>query len=164
MVLLENKTRLLLILSQDALDQARVIAGKSTTALKLPVSLQIVLRALIWVGLKRESHPALFANIESQARAVRLRRVGPRRAGEGRYQPSGNLQGLNGNGRQPNAENQHLGREVNVRDDKRRGRGAAPAVIEASSRVQGPSLATVALEGKTYTAGGDRGTRRRHRQ
>jgi len=38
-----------------------------------------------------------------------------------------------------------------VRDDKRRGRGAAPAVIEASSRVQGPSLATVALEGKTYT-------------
>jgi len=38
-----------------------------------------------------------------------------------------------------------------VRGDKRRGRGAAPAVIEASSRVQGPSLATVALEGKTYT-------------
>jgi len=50
-----------------------------------------------------------------------------------------------------------------VRDDKRRGRGAAPAVIEASSRVQGPSLATVALEG-TYTAAGDRGTRRRHRR
>ena len=38
-----------------------------------------------------------------------------------------------------------------MRDDKRRGRGAAPAVVEASSRVQGPSLATVALEGKTYT-------------
>ena len=38
-----------------------------------------------------------------------------------------------------------------MRGDKRRGRGAAPAVIEASSRVQGPSLATVALEGKTYT-------------
>jgi hypothetical protein len=49
-----------------------------------------------------------------------------------------------------------LGRErtVNVRDDKRRGRGAALAVIEASSRVQGPSLATVALEGKTYTQKG----------
>ena len=60
-------------------------------------------------------------------------------------------------------EEVHLGREVNVRDDKRRGRGAAPAVIEASSRVQGPSLATVALEG-TYTAAGDRGTRRRHRR
>jgi hypothetical protein len=38
-----------------------------------------------------------------------------------------------------------------VRDDKRCGRGAALAVIEAPSRVQGPSLATVALEGETYT-------------
>ena len=38
-----------------------------------------------------------------------------------------------------------------MRGDKRRGRGAAPAAIEASSRVQSPSLATVALEGKTYT-------------
>ena len=59
MLILENKTRLLLILSQDVQDQARVIAGRATTALKLPVSLQIVLRALIWVGLKRESHSAL---------------------------------------------------------------------------------------------------------
>jgi hypothetical protein len=41
-----------------------------------------------------------------------------------------------------------------VRDDRWRGRGAALAVIEASSRVQGPSLATVALEGKTYTQKG----------
>jgi len=72
--MLENRTRLLLILSQDLLDQARVIAGRATSTLKLPVSLQIVLRALIWVGLKRESHPALFANIESQARAVRQKR------------------------------------------------------------------------------------------
>jgi hypothetical protein len=95
-VILEHKTRLLLILSQDVLDQARVIAGKATTVLKLPVSLQIVLRALISTGLKRESHPALFANIESQARAVRQKRSGARRAGEGRYQPSGNPQGLNG--------------------------------------------------------------------
>ena len=94
--MLENRTRLLLILSKDMLDQARVIAGRATTALKLPVSLQIVLRALIWVGLKRESHPALVANIESQARAVRQKRSGARRAGEGRYQPSENLQGLNG--------------------------------------------------------------------
>ena len=82
--MLENRTRLLLILSQDMLDQARVIAGRATTALKLPVSLQIVLRALIWVGLKRESHPALVANIESQARAVRQKRSGARRAGEGK--------------------------------------------------------------------------------
>src|SRR2546427_430704 len=94
-MLLENKTRLLLILSQDVLDQARVIAGKATTVLKLPVSLQIVLRALIGVGLKRESHPALFANIESQARAVRQKRSGARRAGEGSYQSPGNQQGLN---------------------------------------------------------------------
>ena len=51
----ENKTRLLLILSQDMLDQARVIAGRATTVLKLPVSLQIVFRALIGVGLKRDA-------------------------------------------------------------------------------------------------------------
>jgi hypothetical protein len=70
----ENTTRLLLIVSQDLLDQARVIAGRSTTRLKLPVSLQVVLRALISVGLKRESQPALFANIESQAKAVRRKR------------------------------------------------------------------------------------------
>jgi hypothetical protein len=80
-MILENKARLLLILSQDAVDQARVIAGKATTVLKLPVSLQTVLRALIWVGLKRESHPALFAKIESQTRAIRLKRSGERRRG-----------------------------------------------------------------------------------
>ena len=79
----ENKTRLLLILSQDLLDEARVIAGKATTVLKLPVSLQIILRALISVGLKRQSHSALFANIESQARAVRQKRSRIRRPGEG---------------------------------------------------------------------------------
>jgi hypothetical protein len=87
--MLDDKTRLLLILSQDLLDQARVIAGRATTVLKLPVSLQIVLRALIWVGLKRESHSALFANIESQARAVRQKRSRARRAGEGRPLRSG---------------------------------------------------------------------------
>ena len=58
----ENKTSVLLILSQDVLDRARVLAGKATTALKLPVSLQIVLRALIEEGLKRDDHPALLAN------------------------------------------------------------------------------------------------------
>ena len=45
--MLENKTRVLLILSQDVLDRARVFSGKATSTLKLPVSLQIVLRALI---------------------------------------------------------------------------------------------------------------------
>ena len=87
--MLENRTRLLLILSQDMLDQARVIAGRATTALKLPVSLQIVLRALIWVGLKRESYSALVGNIESQARAVRQKRSGARRAGEGKQLRTG---------------------------------------------------------------------------
>ena len=66
-----NKTRVLLILSQDVLDQARVLAGKATTTLKLAVSLQIVLRALIEEGLRRENNAPLLANIESQAKAVR---------------------------------------------------------------------------------------------
>ena len=87
--MLENRTRLLLILSQDLLDQARVIAGRATTAFKLPVSLQIVLRALIWVGLKRERYSVLFASIESQARAVRQKRSRARRAGEGRQLRAG---------------------------------------------------------------------------
>ena len=36
-----NKTKVLLVLTQDVLDRARVLAGKATAALKLPVSLQI---------------------------------------------------------------------------------------------------------------------------
>jgi hypothetical protein len=66
----------LLVLSQDVLDRARVFAGRSTTALKMPVSLQIVLRALIEEGLKRETDRGLLANVEAQARAVRdIRRL-----------------------------------------------------------------------------------------
>ena len=76
-----NKTRVLLILSQDVLDQARVLAGKATTTLKLAVSLQIVLRALIEEGLKRENHPTLFVNIEGQAKAVRAIRSSAHRRG-----------------------------------------------------------------------------------
>src|SRR5207244_5877808 len=84
--MLENRTKVLLILSQDVLDQARVVAGKATVTLKLPVSLQIVLRALIEEGLKRDSHPAFLANVEGQARAVRHQRsiVRRRRAEEDR--------------------------------------------------------------------------------
>ena len=78
----ENKTKVLLILSQDVLDRARVLAGKATIALKLPVSLQIVLRTLIGEGLKREYHPPLLANIEDQAKAVHHKRSLARRAGE----------------------------------------------------------------------------------
>ena len=77
----ENRTKVLLILSQDVLDRARGLAGKATTALKLPVSLQIVLRAAIGEGLKQDGHPALLANIEGQAKAVRHKRSLARRAG-----------------------------------------------------------------------------------
>ena len=49
--MLTNKTRVLLILPQDVLDGARVLAGKATTTFKLPVSLQIVLRALVEEGI-----------------------------------------------------------------------------------------------------------------
>jgi hypothetical protein len=66
-----NKTRVLLVLPQDLLDRARVMAGKTTTTLKLPVSVQIVLRALIEQGLKRGNDRSLLANIEGQAHAVR---------------------------------------------------------------------------------------------
>ena len=66
-----NKTRVLLILPQDALDRARVMAGKATTTLRLPVSVQIVLRALIKEGLRRDGDRTLLANIEGQAHAVR---------------------------------------------------------------------------------------------
>ena len=96
-----NRTRVLLILSQDVLDRARVVAGKATTTLKLPVSLQIVLRALIEEGLKRDDHPALLANVEGQAKAVRHLRSQVRRAGvEGERRRSGTLRGRSGRGPQ----------------------------------------------------------------
>jgi len=77
-----NTTRVLLILPRDLLDRARVLAGKATATFKLPVSLQIVLRALIEEGLKGDEHPALLANMEGQAKAVRHIRAGARRGGQ----------------------------------------------------------------------------------
>ena len=85
----EHEARVLLILSQDVLDRARVVAGKTTTALKLPVSLQIVLRALLEVGLKRENHSALLASVEGQAKALRHRRGLAGRAAEGTVETPG---------------------------------------------------------------------------
>lgn len=77
--MLEDRTSVLLILSRRVLDRARVVAAKSTISLTLPVSLQIVLRALIEEGLKRVGDPAFVANVESQARGVRQQRTMARR-------------------------------------------------------------------------------------
>lgn len=70
----DHKPRVLLVLSQGVVDRVRVLAGKATTMLKLPVSLQIVMRSLIEVGLKKENHSALLASVEGQAKAVRDQR------------------------------------------------------------------------------------------
>jgi hypothetical protein len=104
-MMLENKTKVLLILSQDVVDQARIVAGRATITLKLPVSLQIVLRALIEEGLKRDDHPTLLANVESQAKAVRRLRSVARRGGRAEGEPGDGQSGIwqRANGReQPN--------------------------------------------------------------
>jgi hypothetical protein len=95
-----DKTRVLLILPQEVLDRARVYAGRATTTLKLAVSLQIVLRALIEEGLKSEDNPALMANIEAQARAVRQIRSAARAGG--RRATAQGARGAAGGGRGPN--------------------------------------------------------------
>ena len=66
----EDKTRVLLVVPQEVLDRARVFAGSATTRLKRPVSLQMVLRALIDEGLKRDGDRAIQANVEDQVQAV----------------------------------------------------------------------------------------------
>ena len=76
-----NECKVLLILPQDLRDHARVVAGKAMASLKLPVSLQIVLRALVQEGLKRDGDRNLLANVEAQAREVRRSRS---LAGKGR--------------------------------------------------------------------------------
>ena len=55
------------------------MAGKATTTLKLPVSLQIVLRALIEEGLKQDNDRALWANVARQALTVRRIRTRARK-------------------------------------------------------------------------------------
>jgi hypothetical protein len=71
MTMFEAKVRVLLILPREVMDRARVFTGEAITRLKGPVSLQMVLRAFIDEGLKRDSQRAILANIESQVRAVR---------------------------------------------------------------------------------------------
>jgi len=82
----DNKTRVLLILPQEVLDRARVFAGGATTKLKRSVSLQMVLRALIDEGLKRDGDRAVVGNVEAQVQTVREIRS---RSGPGRGGPSG---------------------------------------------------------------------------
>jgi hypothetical protein len=83
----EDKARVLLILPQQVLDRARVFAGESITRLKAPVSLQMVLRALIDEGLKRDRDRAIVANIEVQMQAVRAIRSRGRRPAAGHGTP-----------------------------------------------------------------------------
>ena len=77
----EHESRVLLILPQDVLDRARVLAGQATTAFKLAVSVQIVLRALIDEGLHRPSSRTLRANVARQAQAVHRIRSLARKSG-----------------------------------------------------------------------------------
>jgi hypothetical protein len=74
-----DETRVLMILPRELVDRARSLAGKTTMAMKLPVSLQIVFRALIEEGLRHPADPALLANIGRQAEAVRRIRSEARR-------------------------------------------------------------------------------------
>ncbi|HEU4369613.1 MAG TPA: hypothetical protein VFV05_15445 [Methylomirabilota bacterium] len=75
----EDESRVLIILPRDLVDRARSLAGRATTSMKLPVSLQIVFRALIEEGLRRPGDPALLANVGRQAETVRRIRTEARR-------------------------------------------------------------------------------------
>ena len=67
----EDKTKVLLMIPQGVLDRARGFAGKAMSKLKRPVSLQMVLRALIDEGLKRDGDGAVLVNVEGQVQAIR---------------------------------------------------------------------------------------------
>jgi len=77
----EEKTRVLLVVPREVVDRARVYAGTATTRLKRPVSLQMVLRALIDEGLKRDGDRAILANVEAQVQAILRIRSGMAHAG-----------------------------------------------------------------------------------
>ena len=75
-----SETRVLIILPRQLVDRARVLAGRATTQMRLPVSLQIVLRGLIAEGLRHPTNPRLLANVRRQAETVRrIRREARRR-------------------------------------------------------------------------------------
>lgn len=83
----EDKTKVLLMVPQGVLDRARGFAGEATSKLKRPVSLQMVLRALIDEGLKRNGDGAVLVNIEGQVQAVRRIRSRAGREGSARKDP-----------------------------------------------------------------------------
>ena len=85
----ENRAKVLLNLPREVLDRARVVAGEATSRLKLPVSVQIVVRALLEEGLKRDGDRKVFSNIEGQARTVRRIRslAGRGRGADGEQRP-----------------------------------------------------------------------------
>jgi len=83
-----NETRVLVILPQELVDRARVFAGRATTSMKLPVSLQIILRALIEEGLKRPDDRGLLANVANQATMVRRIRIAARQRAQRRAPPA----------------------------------------------------------------------------
>ncbi len=89
----EDKTKVLLMVPQGILDRARGFAGEATSKLMCPVSLQMVLRALIDEGLKRDGDGAILVNVEGQVQAVRRirSRAGLERSGrkDQRMQQSG---------------------------------------------------------------------------
>ena len=74
-----SETRVLVIVPRDLVDRARVLAGRATTSMRLPVSLQIILRALIQEGLRRPTDPGLLSNVRRQAEQVRRIRQEARR-------------------------------------------------------------------------------------
>ena len=74
-----RRSAVLLLLPREVVDEARVLGGKATTELKLPVSLQIILRALIQDGLRRSADASLRAAIEREAVMVHERRAARRR-------------------------------------------------------------------------------------
>ena len=75
-----SETRVLVIVPRDLVDRARALAGRATTSMRLPVSLQIVIRGLIEEGLRHPRNPRLLANVRRQAETVRrIRREARRR-------------------------------------------------------------------------------------
>ncbi len=75
----QSETRVLVILPRDLVDRARALAGRATTSTRLPVSLQIVIRALLEEGLRRPTDSRLLANMSRQAETVRRIRQEARR-------------------------------------------------------------------------------------